>query len=826
MGFREEATLVINGEDATHGLLTSVRNEVIKLTGAYFGFQKGLEIVTELTTKTVDYNASLVSLNAVASATGRDQNKLYAEMNKQLGGVADKAQVASGYLKGMTTELSLDQITDLTQRVKEASIAMGEDFGVQLPLITKAIKQLNPAILDNIGVTVRLDEVNKHIRDGYYGAGTAINEFTQQNAIYQEIMKQTAKYQGQEQAMLDTTKGKFVTLKAAVVDLGISFASVFTDSVFVGAGLDTLSYAARGLADFIGGMETRSMPTVKELSVQFDNTADSLESLIEQFRSGSIELQAFQQQMEAAINPDSNLAANAEAQINDLVQRIVNSTKDVSKAQQMLFDVFATRDLPMDAYFEARDKLEKTFQEMIDAQEITIEDIDARWAAFYQGLIIESDAGTNNIAEIWETLHGLLAQGFIFPGEKEGLYKLLESFGFTEEDITTAFKDRWSAAVDTANSLIGEALDEQAKKEKEYQGKLLTQLDNYSQEVRMVSNREMRDQAENRAKALDIEVEYYDGKKQQLWDYHDFMTEIQQQITDLEIIGLEESQARHAIALQMEYGYQVEHNQQMAELARQRAALELNISVEQFNQQLSLEMQKYQATMNYLNNIGRQIESGLRSSVQRWVSETDSGAVVVRDIFKDLGKSIRSVVVDVILDALISMVSAILSKIIPALIGEGVAVRALTTQYIALAAAKSAVNPTSAPGRIAAAAAVKGTLIPMLLGFDDPQNDAIARKWGVDAGDQFMAGFTSVTGAPQFGQRVVGSLQRGRNSPAITGGAGAISIVFQGPVVGTDFVNDQLAPELEQAVRRRASSLVTSSGMHTTTFVQDPGRAY
>jgi hypothetical protein len=158
------------------------------------------------------YEATMQSLESVVGSTGRDMTEVLAEMEKHTGGLASKASIAQGFLKGMTTELTVDQMGKMTQAIKDASIAMGEDFNTQLPLIIKAIKQLNPAILDNIGVTVRLDRVNKRIRDGYYGLNTAVNEATQQQAIFTEIMQQTAKFRGLEAEFLETTQGKLQKL--------------------------------------------------------------------------------------------------------------------------------------------------------------------------------------------------------------------------------------------------------------------------------------------------------------------------------------------------------------------------------------------------------------------------------------------------------------------------------------------------------------------------------------------------------------------------------------------------------------------------------------
>ena len=247
MAVNENVNLNLNAKDRTRGVLSKVRNEIIKIGLAYKAWQIGKDFLVDSIAKASDYQATMASMRSVVAATGRDMNQVLGEMQSHMGGLADKTQVADGFLKGLTTKLTVNQISELTQSVKNASLAMGEDFGTQLPLIIKAVKQLNPAILDNIGVTVRLDEVNKRIRDGFYGVGTAINEATQQHAIFTEITKQTAIFQGQEEVALKTTKGAFAALSSSVTDLKVALGSMVLEGDTAVDMLNDLSESIKGL---------------------------------------------------------------------------------------------------------------------------------------------------------------------------------------------------------------------------------------------------------------------------------------------------------------------------------------------------------------------------------------------------------------------------------------------------------------------------------------------------------------------------------------------------------------------------------------------------
>lgn len=251
---RDEASQGVRKLNSSFGTMVK---SVATVATAYLGWQAATGFVKDAIVDAAKYEATLISLDKVALTTGRDVNEIYSEMGKHLGSLASKASVAQGFLRGLTTTLTVKQISELTTAVKNASIAMGEDFNVQLPMIIKAIKTLSPNVVDNIGVTVRLDEVNKKLRDGYYGVNKALTEATQQQAIYSEIMQQTAKYEGLYEQFLTTTQGRLEKIKVAYEDLKIAAGDVaigFDDGdVTI---LDGIYAGLKGITAYIGHTAT------------------------------------------------------------------------------------------------------------------------------------------------------------------------------------------------------------------------------------------------------------------------------------------------------------------------------------------------------------------------------------------------------------------------------------------------------------------------------------------------------------------------------------------------------------------------------------------
>lgn len=283
----QNVNIVINAKDKTKSAFSGITKSLAGMAAGFAAVAIATEAFTESIKAAADFEATTQSLAAVTKSTGRDINEVYSEMEKHIGGLASKASVAQGFLKGMTTELNVKQISDMTQAVKEASIAMGEDFNVQLPMIIKAVKQLNPAILDNIGVTVRLDKINQKIRDGYFGLNKEVNEATQQNAIFNEIMKQTNKFRGQEAAFLKTAKGQWQQLSAAVSDLATNLGTVFLPII------NAVLVPLVALTKLLVGDTNSLVPTMDAATSKQSKWNAELKALQTQLKSGNITLDEF-----------------------------------------------------------------------------------------------------------------------------------------------------------------------------------------------------------------------------------------------------------------------------------------------------------------------------------------------------------------------------------------------------------------------------------------------------------------------------------------------------------------------------------------------------
>ena len=720
---KHKAQIEFSAVDNTRGVMGSVKNAIVGIGLAYTGWRIAKDVIGASISKAVDYQATMKSLNAVVKATGRDMNDVYAEMETHLGGLADKAQVAEGFLKGMTTTLNVDQISKMTAAVRDASLAMGEDFGVQLPLIIKAVKQLNPAILDNIGVTVRLDEVNKRIRDGFYGVNTAVNEATQQQAIFQEIMKQTAIFQGQEKAMLETNKGAWMALTAATSDAMIEIGTALTDGdTWVGI-MNALAGGIRLAATYLTTFGTHSMK-IFELAV--NAVVAWYNTFANAFKNAATILTSFSSMLALAMAGQFSAAtALFDKMIVDIAIGTVEMLRNVNAAsvatsQTVQAAVFAHVD-SLIAGFKAATKASN------DAQEAT------------GGAIVETATHTA------EQLKLINEMRF-----KAGLIGMTEY----QQDL---------AAIENDRLLRNIALNDKLKGLEEELAMAL-------QESAMIANEERRILHDEYTQALaDMYLERWAFITSAVTQFSQEMVEVlgtdTQRMVDVIKVGFEAMQKSIVNAL-VKKGLDAIWKFIAGEAAMKVATKLLGAET-----------------------AAETIVQGVNTAAKTVATAATAGLAAVTTTA-----------------AVATSALATASKLAVAMMTtEAIAARALTKQYVALAAAKAAASlGTATPLIIAAAATTKAALSKMLTGFDDPLNDAMGFRHGADYADKFLTGARSRFDAPRFANFIT-DIDPVR--PA-AGGAVSVNVNVAGNIVADDdWVSNSLIPAIENAVQSGRSTL-------------------
>ena len=189
-----------------------------------------------------NWELTLQSIKRLAQTTGRDYQKIVKIIEEETDNLVDRAALAEGVLKLMTTSLSDEQIQQFIRAVKEGSTAMGQDFNEQIALVAKGFKQLISEILDNIGVNTRLEVIYEKASKQFGVSRDQLTEAQIQQVLFNEILQQTAKYQGMWNEKLKSSAGAISGFSVAMRDLTTAVGETF---------LPLITPAIQGVTAFI-----------------------------------------------------------------------------------------------------------------------------------------------------------------------------------------------------------------------------------------------------------------------------------------------------------------------------------------------------------------------------------------------------------------------------------------------------------------------------------------------------------------------------------------------------------------------------------------------
>jgi len=809
MNRNERVNILINAKERTKGVLSAVKGQLLAIGAAYGAFRIGKEVIGESVKAAMDYEATLVSLKAVSEATGRDMNQVYAEMKTHMGGLASEAQVASGFLKGMTTTLNVEQISDMTRAIKDASLAMGEDFGQQLPLIIKAVKQLNPAILDNIGVTVRLDQVNKKIKEGFYGMGKEINEATQQHAIFTEIMKQTSIYAGQEAAILGTNAGKIKKLKAEYENFQLRIGGLF--SGILADVLPSISSLVSKLQAGISESYGEIKGHISKVAVWIKNTVGGIWNTVSN--------------MFESFKPAAELVIDNMKEVFSVLGDVINSREfhvglsaiigalgvAMTVTQALLSVAIATFKGMIEAGAKAGEALVHTFE---DTWELIKAIFSGGANIAFMNLVANASLAMIDIGTIGKTAFdeiSLAAQegaGDIEASMDGMMLGILETFsrfnGQVQEDVietaeTTGQAAR-TAAESTAEAIAATAEVSQAYNDIIFEASLIG-LTDYQAEV----ERLWQERAEK-------EQEFRDNKKlndeqlnEALLALDEVYAQKRQEALDEETEVLTEQWYERWSILTDQLGTFSHDLVQVLITDTNDLRDVMRNTFEQIGQSIAHNLVNRGLKAVWAFVAGQAAQKA--ATIGLAATQKAASAVTATETIATKAATRAATMLAAAKAAVTSATAGLTAAsgaALAAMAAEGIVVRALTRHYIALASAKAAATlGISAGPSIAAAATVKASLTAMLTGFDDPLNDAVAYRHGEDYADHFMAGAQTRFKAPGFGVDVRDSLPiaPGSQGTGASGGDTHINLTIEGNIIGEDsYVLDSLIPAIERAV--------------------------
>ena len=125
-------------------------------------------------------------LDYVGVAAGRNLGFLADNLKAVTGNAISTEQALRSTALAASSGFSNKQLTDLGKVAKGASIALGRDLGDALDRLVRGTAKLEPEILDELGIFVRLDDAVKNYADSVGKAVEDVSEFERRQAFLNE----------------------------------------------------------------------------------------------------------------------------------------------------------------------------------------------------------------------------------------------------------------------------------------------------------------------------------------------------------------------------------------------------------------------------------------------------------------------------------------------------------------------------------------------------------------------------------------------------------------------------------------------------------------
>ena len=185
-------------------------------------------------------------LQFVGNVAGRDLGAAAARIREVTGAAVSLGDAMRTTAVGISAGFRTDQLEGLARVAKGAAIALGRDMGDALDRLTRGVAKLEPEILDELGILVRIDEAAQKYADTLNVNVNSLSRFQRQQAFLNETITQGEKKYGDLADELDPNA--FDKLSAAAQDLAKSFVDLLNTGNFLIGTVDRLSQNQFALA--------------------------------------------------------------------------------------------------------------------------------------------------------------------------------------------------------------------------------------------------------------------------------------------------------------------------------------------------------------------------------------------------------------------------------------------------------------------------------------------------------------------------------------------------------------------------------------------------
>ena len=197
------------------------------LVGAYATLAANVFAATALFNalkRAAQVDVLIESLDRLGQASGNNLRVLADSVRDAAGGAIDLAQAMQTASVGSSAGFQNDQIAGLAKVAKQAALALGRDVGDAIDRVTRGAAKLEPEILDELGIFVRVDDAAAAYGATLGKTASELTRFEKRMGFTNAIIEQGNQKFGE---LGDIDVSSFDRLGATFLDLGRTITDAF-----------------------------------------------------------------------------------------------------------------------------------------------------------------------------------------------------------------------------------------------------------------------------------------------------------------------------------------------------------------------------------------------------------------------------------------------------------------------------------------------------------------------------------------------------------------------------------------------------------------------
>ena len=309
-GFSKQAQAIQGGLVPAYAVLAA---NVFAVTAA-FGVMQRAAAVEQLKQGLIE----------VGNAAGRNLPFVAQQLREISGAAVSTEQAMRATAVAMSAGFSTSQLQELTKVAKGASLALGRDMGDALDRLVRGTAKLEPEILDELGIMVRLDDAVREYATANNIATDSITQFDRRQAFLNATIEQGAKKFDEIANVVDVNP--YDKLAASFSDLAKTLTTVISVGLepFINF-LNSSPFALGGAIAALSGSIVRQLtPALTDMAA---NASRASARAIANARKSNRVLQESYKKLSSEINSMSFRPPSVKLLENDFKQGAVSGEK-------------------------------------------------------------------------------------------------------------------------------------------------------------------------------------------------------------------------------------------------------------------------------------------------------------------------------------------------------------------------------------------------------------------------------------------------------------------------------------------------------------------